>query len=442
MRSSSADTDVLESLCMVDMNAGRVKTFLSVPHAVSLADGEALITSHDCAMSEKERVIALVALYQSLGEHDKALTLLEDSGSSVDEICEYLTAHVRAEASPDNYFRHLQWLAMDPSRHEKLMRVLIDELPHVVHSRLLLTESLNTLVHNAAHLIPTYVEHVLSATGQGAVGEDGKGVEMRQSVRGGDSRTDALAQALLAAMSTAEKLQKRNVVAQVRPIFRSQVLHRAKADYNTTAMLSALRDCDGLAFHEELAFLLGQQGQHNAAATELAAEESMSAAEAVKRLKQYTPKGMHGAATAALATAYLVSSTNGKAGRAAAAAEVVAGERGLLDAADVLSEATGKQDILALVDAREFAIAAISAGTERLRLAQMLRAIRKSEARRLHEEVLTRRRQHVVLTSDRVCDKCSRPIGDSVFAAYPNGNIKHLACHLSSADRDLSSKTL
>jgi hypothetical protein len=252
-----------------------------------------------------------------------------------------------------------------------------------------------------------------------------------------------LAKAILGAMTTAQKLGKRELIAELRPIFRSQVLHRSKDAYDIRAMLSALRGCPQLDLHEELAFLLGQQGEHTLAAAELAAEKSITASEAKKRLRRNVPPGMYQESLVSLAAAYLSMSSSVRADGAAAAAEIVASERGHLDAGQVLRDACRDGGSLKLRDVREFAVASISAATERLRMADMMQAIRKSEARRLREELLVRRRQHVVISRDRVCAKCSRLIGDSVIAAYPDGTVIHLVCHLSTtgSSADTQSQT-
>jgi hypothetical protein len=437
MRPGPGDTAVLETLCAVDVNASRIKALLSVPHAITFEDGKSLINSHECSLLDSERIGALVALYQSLEKHDNALSLLEESGNSLDEVSQYLTSCVNPELHQAVYFHHLSWLAAEPERQDKLMRVIVEEIPRAAGSLTVLTETMHTLVKGAPNLIPTYVEHVVTAANLNALPtNDFDGSVAHEAIPGRAASfvqyADVLAKALLGAMIQAQRLEKWEVIAQIRPIFRSQVLNRSKAEYDIDAMLSALRACPGLDLHEELAFLHGQQGQHSLAAAELAAEKSISSSEAKKRLRGNVPAGMYHEALESLAAAYL--SMADRADGRSAAAEIVATEHGHLDAARVLRDASKAAGKLKLCDAREFAVAACGTGTARLRMADMLQAVRKSEARRLKEELLVRRRQHVVVSRDRVCSKCGRPIGDSVIAAYPNGDVSHLMCHLSASE--------
>jgi hypothetical protein len=43
-------------------------------------------------------------------------------------------------------------------------------------------------------------------------------------------------------------------------------------------------------------------------------------------------------------------------------------------------------------------------------------------------ELIDHTTKHVQITSQRVCPVCQKPIGDKVFAFYPNGKIVHFKC--------------
>lgn len=432
MRPSPADVSVLETLCAVDISASRVKALLFVPHSIEMLDGERLIISSQCSLSEKDRMSALVALYQSVKAHDKALSLLEDFGESVNDVSEYLSSHIDPDIDPEIYFRHMDWVASDRERHEVLLRLLLSLLSRAEISSTVLEESFKCLVRGAPYLIPTYMEHVLTSLDEERGGATDE--QRLDSMASGQSRfsSNILATSLLAAMTTARELDRMDVVEEIRPMFRTHVLQRAKSEYDVKSMLTFLRNCEGLQLHEELAFLLGQRGEHSLAAAELAAEDSMTAAEALKRLKGHFPPAMHHVVASSLASAYLSLAAKGKRERAASAAEIVALEPGHLDPGKVLRDAVESGNIVSVGDAREFAIASIEASTERLRLAQILRAARKSDSRILKEQLLLHRRKHITISRDRCCAKCGRAIGEAVFAACPDGSVVHLVCHLSS----------
>ncbi len=92
MQASPADVEIIETLCRADVSATRIKSLLAVKHSVPIEAGEAAITAGDCALHEDDRIEALVALYSSLGEHDRALVLLENSGMNrvFQTVCAYL----------------------------------------------------------------------------------------------------------------------------------------------------------------------------------------------------------------------------------------------------------------------------------------------------------------------------------------------------------------
>eukprot|EP00171_Calliarthron_tuberculosum_P015239 IDg15239t1 len=115
MQASPADVDIIQTLCRADTSCTRVKSLLSVKHEVSLEAGEAAITAGDCELNEEDRIEALVALYSSLGEHDKALVLLENSGinRAFQIVCSFLTKSMRLAEKPDVFFKHLKWVATE-----------------------------------------------------------------------------------------------------------------------------------------------------------------------------------------------------------------------------------------------------------------------------------------------------------------------------------------
>lgn len=436
MRPSSADAAILDSLCAVDVSASRIRSFLSVPHSVSVHEGESLIISSQCALSEQDRMAALVALYQSVGAHDKALCLLEESRQSINDVCDYLSHHMDPETDADIFFRHLDRLALDASRHDALLEILLSLLTAQKASSRVMAESFKFLVRGPSYLIPTYVEHVLTFVDE----QREKDIEAKNndlatcSKRNGTgTHRNVLDTPLLAAMITARQLDKMNVVDEIRTIYRTHVLQHAKTDEDVKTTLAKLRECNGLELHEELAFLLGQQGEHSMAAAELAAEDSMTPVEALKRLKATFPPAMHNVVASSLASAYLTMAAKGHSNRAASAAEVVALEPGHLDTTKILRDVMEREHTLRVQDAYEFANTAIATSTERLRTAQILRAVRKSELRTLKEDFVRHRRKHLTVSRDQSCAKCGRALGEAVFVAHTDGNVLHLVCHLSSA---------
>lgn len=247
--------------------------------------------------------------------------------------------------------------------------------------------------------------------------------------------TDLLAVALLAGMAKADILEDHGKFETLRGFFRSRVLHKEDADYHSERLLVALQASQNqsMALHEELAFLLGRQGRHEAAASELAAEPSLSTLEAERRFEKLLPAGDKSSATQALVAAYLRVSGQERADRIDAAAEVVRREGGFVDVEKILRELSETNSKLTLAKMKPFLQSALVAGNERLRLAELLRALRTSEVRRVREEVLMRRRRCIIIGHDRACSICTRRIGESVFAAYPDGSVTHLVCHMSSS---------
>lgn len=491
MQASSADVDILETLCRADETATRVKSLLAVKHSVPLEAGEALVAAGDSALWEGERIEALTTLYTSLGEHDKALVLLENSGLSrtFDAVCAYLAKSISAYENPDVFFQHIQWVAKETKSSERgedeffrLLGKVIDEAAKA--DRLVAERSLErvmqVVVEHTPHLVNKVVNRMsppaarasghaqdleeekgdadappapttdntetVAAFAQDAPAEtapkpNAKAVSSEDAKAPGEQTTDGfvptelLAIALLAGMSKADILEKRTVFEQLRALFRSRVLHRDDTDYHSEALLKALMAVQNqsMALHEELAFLLGRQGRHEAAANELAAERTLSTAEATRRLERLLPSADKSSAVQALAAAYVRVSAERRVRRVDAAAELVRREGGLVDVEKVLKDVTDVSNKLTLSEMKPFLQAALIAGNERLRLAELLRALRVSEVRRVREEVLMRRRRCVIIGHDRACSICTRRIGESVFAAYPDGSVSHLVCHMSSA---------
>lgn len=456
MRSSIADIDVLETLCRADESATRIKSLLSVKHDVSLAAGEALIASIDCALREEERVEALVALYTSLEEHEKALLLIENSDMSnaYDEVSGYLARSIRPVDQPTVFFTHLLWLGKEsvkvPQGKEKFLQLVLGMFPEAASSEVLLCGVFKVLVETMPSLIDPVINSIcpeslepsliVEKTGPDVGGEVEKEIQVEESRNGNEPAAaksiasgDTLAAALLAGMGKADVLELRDVFDHLRLLFGTRILHREDATYQSDVLIQALQAPQNrsLALREELAFLLGRQGRHSAAADELAAEKSLSPTEAMLRLERMLPAGDKASVASALVAAYLRVSVSGVAMRIDAAADVVRQEAGGIDMEKVLRDSGCNSDGLTLAEMRPLLHAALVAGSERLRLVEILRALRKTELRRVKEEVLMHRRRCAVIGADRACSLCTRRIGDSVFVAYPDGTVAHLACHTS-----------
>lgn len=437
MRPSSADVDVLETLCRADESATRIKSLLSVKHDIPLHTGETLIASKDCSLREEERVDALVALYTSLAEHGKALLLLENSDktNSFDGVVGYLSGGMRASEDPDAYFSHLKWLAHQSKEggkgNDKLRKVVLNVIQDCRDSEELLGRLFEVLVEEADDLVNVVVDEVVEAPQEekkDLLLKEANGVAANEVVS-----ADVLASALLAGMAKADMLKKRELFDNLRYLFGSRILHRPDPSFHSYTLLQALQTTENkaLGLHEELAFLLGQQGRHEAAADELAAESSLAPEEALSRLTRMLPASDKQSAADSLVAAYLRVSCQRRAMRVQDASNVIRCGGGNLEIEKLLLDGRCSDDSLTLSEMRPLLQAALESGNERLRLAEMFRALRKSEVRRLREEVLSRRRRFVLIGHDRACTLCTRRIGDSVFAAYPDGSVAHLACHMS-----------
>lgn len=440
MRPSSADIDVLETICCTDVSATRIKALLAVKHDIPLSTGESLITSPQCILREEERVEGLVALYTSLAEHGKALVLLENSNStnSFDGVVGYLSSSMRASDNPDVYFSHLRWLAHH-SREEsqgrlKLQKVVEGIIQDTCESEILVGRLFQVLVEESEDMLFTVVNNILEEQANckievkptGQVKDQGETKEAALSA-------DVLASALLTGMAKANALDEKELFDKLRSVFGARILYDGQSTYHSFTLLQCLQKAEikCLGLHEELAFLLGRQGRHEAAADELAAEHALSPEEAIPRLAGMLPATDRGSAAEVLAAAYLRVSVQKRVMRVQDAAHVVRICAGALDVEKVLLDGRVGDDAMSLQDMLPFMAAGLAAGSERVRVAEILRALRKSEVRRLREEVLTRRKRFVVIGQERGCGLCARRIGDSAFAAYPDGSVAHLACHMS-----------
>ncbi|CDF33428.1 unnamed protein product [Chondrus crispus] len=437
MRPSLADIDVLETLCYADESAARIKALMAVDHAVGLHTGETLITRKECALREEERVEALVALYTSLGEHGKALLLIKNSDkqNTFNGVAGYLSDGMRASDDPDSFFSNLKWLA-HRSREERYgrdeLRKLIVKVVHDCQdSETLLRRVFEVLVEEVEELVDMVVRELSKACcDEGNEGPEEKkcGTEAEET-----ASADVLASAMLAGMVRASMLEKRNVFDRLRALFGTSILHRPDQSYHSYTLLQALQTTENkaLGLHEELAFLLGRQGRHEAAADELAAEPNLAPDEALARLTRMLSVLDKPSASDSLVAAYLRVSCEGRAMRIQDASKVLRCGGGHLEIEKLLLDGRCSDNSLTVSEMRPFLQAALESGNERLRLADIFRASRKSEVRRLREEVLTRRRRFVLIGHDRACTLCTRRIGNSVLAAYPDGSVAHLACHMS-----------
>lgn len=493
---SSADVAILETMCKADVTATRIKALLNVKHSVPIEAGELAISASDCALHEHERVEALATLYTSLGEHDKALILLENSGINrvLQAVCAYLHKSIDVVQEPEVFFRHVRWVGSESAGSKsdevdflKLVDVIVDaaisaEAP--VNERIM-QEMMQIVVEHTPHLIPIVVNRLcpdvpdeevekpseteqfsgVNDVGNGSAKLDGatkkkdadldgeqkpkaelpvqtKEIPKSQAVsmsdaNSSDARTcislDLLAVTLLSGMAKAHLLEDHGTFEKLRSLLGSRVLHLENADYHSEKLLKVIQSqSQTMSLHEELAFLLGRQGRHEAAANELAAEPTLSTLDAQRQFEKLLPVGDKSSATQALVAAYLRVSSQGRANRVEAAAEVVRREGGFVDVESILDSLHENNEVLTLGEMKPFLQATVVAGNERLRTAEMMKAIRISEVRRVREEVLMRRRRCVIIGHDRACCICTRRIGESVFAAYPDGSVAHLVCHMSS----------
>lgn len=455
---SNADVDVLETLCRADESATRVKLLLAVKHDVPLHAGESLITANECTLREEERADALVALYTSLGEHGKALVLIENSNmrNSFDGVVNYLSSSIRAVDDVGVFFEHLKWVAhrvpneaQGRSKLERLVReVIVDsEGSEVVMGRLMevLVEEADELalrlIEEITTLPPTETSHsgnisitdvtsrFLLAPSSGEQQDQDSGKELISA--------DLASFALLSGMAKAKALQKNELFEFLRKLLNDRILHSNEACYHALTLLGMLqtRQFQILGLHEEQAFLLGQQGRHEAAADELAAERGLSADEALGRLQRMLPARDKASAGEALATAYVRVSAEGRAKRIVDAANVVRSAAGIIELERLLQDARCDGNDLSLEDMWPLLKEGLITSVERAHFAEVVRAMRRSEVWRLREQVIRRRRRFVIVSHDRACTLCTRRIGDSVFAVYPDGTIAHLACHMGRESR-------
>lgn len=458
MRPSDADVDVLETLCRADESATRVKLLLGVKHGVPLHAGEALITANECTLREEERGDALVALYTSLEEHGKALVLIENSNmvNSFDGVVSYLSTSMRAVDDTNVFFEHLKWVAHRESTEaqgrvklERLIReVILDvEGSEEVMGRLMevLVEEVDELALRVIEEITTLPSTETSRSGSVSIADvtsrflllPSPGEQSDSDSRKELISADLASFALLSGMAKAKALQKNDLFEWFRKILNDRILHSNEACYHPLTLLGMLQTQKFriLGLHEEQAFLLGQQGRHEAAADELAAEGGLSADEALGRLQRMLPVRDKASAGEALATAYVRVSAEGRANRIIDAANVVRSAAGMIEMERLLQDARCRDDDLNLKDMWPLLKEGLITSLERARLAEVVRAMRRSEVWRLREQVIRRRRRFVIVSHDRACTLCTRRIGDSVFAVYPDGTIAHLACHMSRESR-------
>ncbi|KAI0562857.1 Vacuolar sorting protein 39 domain 2 [Gracilaria domingensis] len=409
MRPSKADVDVLETLCRADASASRVRSLLQSKHGIPLSVGESLITAKESMLRQEEQIDALVALYTSLLVHEKALTLLENSDvpNNFTGVSSYLSTSMRPSDNPEVYFIHLKWLAhkahSEAQGPEKLQSLIQKLVRQVKDSDDLLGRTFEVLVEEADVLLEEVVDEVcklvVGGSGDSITEADTSDFEHTEKFSG-----DVIAMALLAGMARA----------------------------NSTS-----RD-EALGLREELAYLLGGQERHEAAADELAAEVNLAPQEALTRLVRMSPGSDRANAVESLVAAYLRVPAQGRVLRIKDASNLLMCSAGSLEIEKLLLDGRCSDKSLSLSDMFPFLEAALVSGNERHRLGEMLRAMKKSEVRRLREEVLTRRRRVVVIGHDRACTLCTRRIGTLVFVAYPDGSVAHYACHISRDNQEVN----
>lgn len=440
MRPSSADVHVLETLCRADESSTRIRSLLSVKHEIPLDVGEALITSKNSCLREEERVEALVSLYTSLHEHGKALMLLENSEttSSFNGVAEYLSAGMKPTDDIGTFFSHLKWLAHEArdevDGYPTLERLIKRFVASGGDSVIVLSRTFEVLVEEADSLLLPVIDGIY-----GSQLESKKIPHEPEDLQDSETHvsSDTLASALLAGMAKADLLEKKDVFDRLRRLFNSHILHHPEELYHSYTLLQALQTPENksLGLHEELAFLLGRQGRHEAAADELAAETSLDPEEALTRLVRMLPASDKPSAAEVLVSAYLRVSAQGEKNRMKDASVVLKSAAGAMDIEKLLLEGRCSDESFTLREIQSFLHAALLSANERFRITEITRALRNSEVRRMQEEVMTRRRRVVLVGHDRACTLCTRRLGDSVFAAYPDGSVSHLACHMSKDSR-------
>lgn len=446
MRPSKADIDVLETLCRTDESASRVRSLVQSQHGIPLAVGENQITSKQSILRPEERIDALVALYTSLSAHEKSLTLLESSenkknNNSLDGVIRYLSTAMHPSDDPDVFFDHLKWVAREAANEAqgrpKLQKLIRKVVKEVKDSDFLLGKTLTVLVEEADGILSDVVDEIFVFASQR---ESEAGYQTRDNnfSKREHISEDVIALALLEGMAKANAIEKKAVFDILRSFFRSKILYRDEATFHSYTLLQALQKPEycTLGLREELAYLLGRQGRLEAAADELAAEITLGPEQALARLMRMSPTSDRGSAVESLVAAYLRVSVQGRAMRIKDASNIVRSNCGTLDIEKLLLDGCCSDDALTLTQMYPYLEAALVSGSERYRLGEILRALRKSEARRMREEVLTRRRRVVVIGPDRACTLCTRRISTHVFVAYPDGSVAHYACHVSRDNQD------
>ncbi|KAI0562641.1 Vacuolar sorting protein 39 domain 2 [Gracilaria domingensis] len=445
MRPSKADVDILEALCRADASASRVRSLLQSKHGIPLSVGESLITAKESMLRQEEQIDALVALYTSLLVHEKALTLLENSDvpTNFNGVSTYLSTSMRPSENPEVYFTHLKWLAhrahSEAQGPEKLQSLIQKLVRQVKDSDDLLGRTFEVLVEEADVLLEEVVDEVcklvVGGSGDGITEADTSDFEHTEKFSG-----DVIALALLAGMARANSTSRDEVFQSLRSTFGTRILYHPDATYHSYTLLQALQkpEYKALGLREELAYLLGRQGRHEAAADELAAEVNLAPQEALTRLVRMSPGSDRANAVESLVAAYLRVSAQGRVLRIKDASNLLMCSAGSLEIEKLLLDGRCSDKSLSLSDMFRFLEAALVSGNERHRLGEMLRAMKKSEVRRLREKVLTRRRRVVVIGHDRACTLRTRRIGTLVFVAYPDGSVAHYACHISRDNQEVN----
>ncbi|KAI0558322.1 hypothetical protein FGB62_218g00 [Gracilaria domingensis] len=235
MRLSKADVDVLETLWRADASASRVRSLLQSKHGIPLSVVESLITERESILRQEEQIDALVALYTSLLVHEKALTLLEKSDV------------------PNNFNGVSSFLSADS-----------DDL---------LGRTFVVLFEEADVLLEEVVDEVcklfLGGSGDSITEADTSDFEHTEKFSG-----DVIELALLAGMARADFTSRDDVFQSLRSTFGTRILYHPDATYHSYTLLQALQKAEykALGLREWLAYLLGRQGRHEAAADDHAAE--------------------------------------------------------------------------------------------------------------------------------------------------------------------------
>lgn len=434
----TTDAAVLEALCLADHDEQRIISLLSSRHAISTLRGEELI-----AFSEKRghltaeaREHALIELFRTTGEHDRALELIENS-TFIPNRWDRAAAYLCEVDDVDVVLNHLALLlktGKTAADTQTAVDVLIEApIPTSTKHHFAETQRSDFLVLYAESALSSDVQD--RATIQNALvkvlcDELDKLNQLNQLNQRRPGNLPSAAGSTSFPKESKEIEEQDGSVDPPPPLSPTLSLSAATLrEKICEALEPTVEDPNFVLAHlpdelsEQRAKMLGALGRHDEAIRILAMEaEDATAAE---RYCQSFHEDRPGAAMTSLVRAYLQSSAERPDSVRRAAALLATRGAELVNIADTLN---GVDESTPLSTLHEYIRTAISVATAKARATKAHHALLKSESFRRRDYLLRLRGKSISVGPESTCTVCRRRIGDSVFAAYNNGSLVHYAC--------------